>query len=213
MGEKALATRLVSKRSKIGMSKLRKADLRDDEWTALMASVKDLIALSDNMIIDCTPSVSPAYIKTKLHEVELKYGKVGPVYVDYFTLTEMQKNVSKDQATSDNANALDSLKKQFNCPVIVLTQLNKDVLKHKKKPNEGDVDWGKQLIQNADAALFLHATDDMREKGYVDLYSAKVRDMEPIEQLMKFDGSTSTFYEAMQDDYQPPEETGRGAIY
>jgi replicative DNA helicase len=211
MGEKALATRLVSKRSKIGMSKLRKADLRDDEWTTLMSSVQDLIVLSDNMIIDCSPSITPAYAKTKLHEVELKYGKVGAVYFDYFTLMQMEKNVSKDQATSDNANALDALKKLFNCPVIVLTQLNKDVLKHKKKPNEGDVDWGKQLIQNADAALFLHATDDMREKGFVELYSAKVRDMEPIEQLMKFDGSTSTFREAMQDDYQPPEEnTGSG---
>lgn len=215
MGQKSLASRLISKRSKIPMTRIRKADLRVtddvDEWARLMSAAKELKELSDNIILDCEPSVDPSYIKTKLHEVELKHGKVGAVYIDYFTLMKMQKNSSKDEGTTQNANALNALKKQFNCPIIVLVQLNKDVIKHQKKANEGDVDWGKQLVQNADAATFLHATEDMRDKGYVEFYSPKVRDMEPIEQLMKFDGSTSTFREAMPDDYQEPETiTGSG---
>jgi replicative DNA helicase len=208
MGEKALATRLVSKRSKIGMSKLRKANLDGDEWQALASSVKDLIVLSENIIVDCTPSITPAYIKTKLHESQLKYGKIGAVYIDYFTLMELQKNTSKDTATSDNANALDSLKKQFDCPVIALSQLNKDVLKSKRKPNDGDLDWGKQLAQNADAIVMLYADDDMRSKGYFEIDTPKARDMEPIKQhLMRFDGATSTITEAIPGDYVPPEES------
>jgi replicative DNA helicase len=208
MGQKSLAMRLAAKRSNIGMSKLRKANLNDDEWSRFMTGYTELLDLSDNMIIDCTPSVTPSYIKTKLHEIELQEGKIGAVYIDYFTLMKMQKNVSKDQGTSDNANDIDALKKQFDCPVIVLTQLNKDVSKMKKKPNEGDVDWGKQLTQNANCMIMLYATEDMREKGYVHLYTPKVRDMEPIDQMMKFDGSTSDFKEAIDGDYVEPEQTG-----
>lgn len=81
------------------------------------------------------------------------------------------------------AQGLKTLAKEFNCPVVALAQLNRNVNQRSdKRPNMADLRESGELEQKGDLILFLHREDyydaNTHLKGVVELIVAKGRDIE-----------------------------------
>lgn len=81
------------------------------------------------------------------------------------------------------AQGLKTLAKEFNCPVVALAQLNRNVnTRADKRPNLADLRESGELEQKGDLILFLHREDyydkDTHLRGVVELIVAKGRDIE-----------------------------------
>ena len=205
MSDQSLLMRLIADMAGITTTNLRRGNIRKtaerDEWSELMMATQRLLDNHQHLVIDCETSVTPSYIRTRLHEVMMKHKRIGCVFVDYFTLMAITSNTrSKDDGHTENANALLALYKQFNCPIVVLAQFNKDVDKHKKKPSKGDVDFGKQLIQNAHGSFILYKNEEMEQMGIIQFYCDKARDLSTFDVLLKADLQYNRMRQATGDE-------------
>lgn len=81
------------------------------------------------------------------------------------------------------AQGLKTLAKEFNCPVVALAQLNRNLnSRADKRPNMADLRESGELEQKGDLILFLHREDyydkDTYLRGVVEMIVAKGRDIE-----------------------------------
>lgn len=181
MGLDQMVKRMLCNIGGIHMSTMANGRFKDSDWPKLTTGVNWANNLNDNLIIDCNPSVSPAYIRQKANEVILKRGSIGLVVIDYFRLMESPKGEKTLEATTSNALGVNRLKKDLDCPIIILAQVNKDTVKGGHRPNQGSLDWGQQLGRDADNILFLYTNDTLKADKVVHFYSDKTRSMEAID--------------------------------
>lgn len=107
-------------------------------------------------------------ITTKKHEMRM--GGVDLILVDYLTLMQAQGE-SETVKASNAAKACKRIAKKFECPVIILAQLVKNVV---GKPKKSDLKQTGQLEQDA-SAIFLLYNDPEYVQVCIDLEVAKNR--------------------------------------
>lgn len=212
MGERQLAQRMTSSLGMVHMSKLTSGKLGAEDWTGMTNGVLKAKQLNDNLMIDYSPSASTSYIRMKANEIKMKHGDLGLIVVDYFGLLDQPKGSTFYESSIQNAIALNRMKKELGCSILVLAQLNKDTLKSGKRPGQGDLDWGGQLSKDADGIFFLYRNDQMKEDGVVQFYSDKTRSMEAFNFF--FDNNLAfNRLEQREHEYREPESNNKGFGY
>ncbi|TPX03996.1 replicative DNA helicase, partial [Schumannella luteola] len=123
MGRSEIAMRLLSAESNIFLQKLRKGDVRPDDWTTL-ASTRGRIADAP-LYIDDSPNMTLVEIRAKCRRLKQKAG-LKLIVIDYLQLMTSGKKVeSRQQEVSEFSRALKLLAKELQVPVIALSQLNR----------------------------------------------------------------------------------------
>ena len=210
MGEDETMMRMMSNLGNIPLDKFDNADFNaeTDDWNKVTNAAIQMIKLNDNLIIDYSSSATVSDIRTKANQIKLTKGDLGLIVLDYYTLIDD----GGDDTYKSVAMAVNQLKKDLNCHVMVLAQLNKDVLKHKKRPNKGDLDFGKQLTQDANLVCFLYTNEGMQEQGLINFYSDKCRSQRSFniffEDQLQYNRLANTMRE-----YQEPEQKQGKAHY
>jgi replicative DNA helicase len=158
MSKEQLVDRMVSAESKVNSWKLRTgAKLYDNEWQLLQESLNRL--RSANIYIDDEPSISPIKMKSKLRKMNSK-GKVDLVIVDYLQLMTSQKNYdSMVNQVTEISRSLKAIAKEFQVPVIALSQLSRAVETRGGKPKLSDLRDSGSIEQDADMVMFIHRDD------------------------------------------------------
>ena len=176
MGIDQLALRMLACEAWINQSFVRSASsltmLKEEDWSKLLeASGK----LNDSpLYIDDTPGISPVEIRAKIRRL-VSQVDVRLVVVDYLQLMTLRTRTdSREQEISEISRTLKAIAKEFNIPVIAISQLNRRVEERgDKRPMMSDLRESGAIEQDADVICFIYRDDvynpDSAEKGIAEI--------------------------------------------
>lgn len=155
MTKEQLASRLLSMEGLIEGTKLRTGKLSDDEWVRLIEA-GDVLGKCD-MYFDDTPGITVPEMKAKLRRLK----NVDLVIIDYLQLMAGSRRIdNRVQEISEITRNLKILAKEFNVPVITLSQLSRaSEQRAEHKPQLSDLRDSGSIEQDADIVLFLYRED------------------------------------------------------
>ena len=212
MSSVQLATRLISAETEITGDKLKKGDLREDEWKQLNTKVK---SLEDAPIfIDDTPALSVFELRAKCRRLKEQHN-IQLIVVDYIQLMRAGDNTgNREQEISTISRSLKALAKELHVPVLVLSQLNRSVETRGglKKPQLSDLRESGAIEQDADMVIFIYRPEyydmlegedgqDLRGKG--EIIIAKHRNGSLDSVFLKFIGKYIKFADIFSQEMDP----------
>lgn len=165
MPERSLTDRLIASTAGYNRIKMRNpyrdlTDAQKEKWTDTLAR----LAKTNIQIFDRSGQTVPE-MRSKTRKLVHQFKDKKPIiFVDYLTIVKPlhHYNGNMHQQTTEIANGLKELAKEFDCPVVALAQLNRSVETRKEKqPMMADIRESGSVEQIADVIMFLY-----REKYY-----------------------------------------------
>ena len=180
MSKEQLVNRLLAMESHVDSQNLRTGNLKDEDWTKLVEGA-DIIGGS-NLIIDDTPGISIAELRSKCRKYKLEHN-LGIIMIDYLQLMSgsgARKGDSRQQEISDISRSLKALARELNVPVIALSQLSRACeSRTDHRPMLSDLRESGAIEQDADIVMFLYRDEyynkDSPSKGITEVIIAKQR--------------------------------------
>ncbi|CDW92287.1 replicative DNA helicase [Thiomonas sp. CB2] len=180
MGASQLVLRVVGSMGRIDQSHLRTGQLSEDEWTRLPETIERLQDV--HMHIDETPALNPLELRARSRRLARQFGgRLGLIVVDYLQLMSSSRD-GENRATeiSEISRSLKALAKELHCPVIALSQLNRDLEKRTdKRPVMSDLRESGAIEQDADVILFIYRDEvynkDSKDAGVAEVIIGKQR--------------------------------------
>jgi replicative DNA helicase len=168
MSKEQIMYRLLSMESNISQSRLRSGKLYKTDWIKLNKIIKILSKLP--LFIDDSSDLSVQQIRAKLKTLLLQHQTIGLVIIDYLQLMEnpILNNGNRAQELSQITRALKNVAREFNIPIIALSQLSRNVeTRTDKRPLLSDLRESGSIEQDADLVLMLY----QNERNTADLHS------------------------------------------
>jgi replicative DNA helicase len=126
MTKQQIVYRLLSIETEINTSYLKLGNLTQEEWKKINNTLKNLSYLP--LYIDDTPNISLTEIHFKIKKIKSQFGSIGMVIIDYLQLLEsIKKTENRVQEISQITRNLKSFAKEFDSPIIILSQLSRNV--------------------------------------------------------------------------------------
>lgn len=199
MGAEQLVQRLVASESKVSLSNIRSGHVSDVELEALEIGGEIVKTLPLYFNDKAGVQVKDVRSALKLHNSKNKT-PIGLVIIDYLQL--MAIGTGKDnnmvQMVTEISRGLKMIAKEYNVPVIALSQLSRNVESRGGKPRLSDLRDSGSIEQDADIVMFLHSeTTDEDSFGQkdIELLIEKHRNGSTGSLPLKFDGAKMTFHE------------------
>lgn len=150
MSEAEITTRLLSTISGYTNIEIRNARVDIEK----LAEDSNEIAYQP-LFIDDTPALTLFDLRSKVKKLIVKYG-IKLIIVDYLQLMKAEAG-SREQEVSQISRGLKAIAKEFNIPVIALSQLNRAVEdRADKKPRLSDLRESGAIEQDADIVCFIY---------------------------------------------------------
>ena len=181
MSKEQLVNRLFSLESKVDAQVLRNGRLEDSDWERLIESAE--IIGNSNLIIDDTPSISIAELRSKCRKYKMEMN-LGVIIIDYLQLMSGssggKSSTSRQQEISDISRSLKAVARELNVPVIALSQLSRAVeQRDDKRPMLSDLRESGAIEQDADVVMFIYRDDyynkESEKKNIAEIIVAKQR--------------------------------------
>ena len=178
MSREQLVNRLFSLESNVDAQLLRNGNLNDSEWDNLLEGANTIG--DSNLIIDDTPGISAAELRSKCRKYKLEHG-LDIIMIDYLQLMTGSRRIeSRQQEISDISRSLKELARELQVPVIALSQLSRAVEQRPDhRPMLSDLRESGAIEQDADVVMFLYREDyykpDTEKKGVAEVIIAKQR--------------------------------------
>jgi replicative DNA helicase len=179
MPAESLVTRMLSSIGKIDQTRLRNGDLQDEDWSKLSTAVN---ALKDRkLLIDDTPALTPTEIRSRARRVAREHGSIGLIMVDYLQLMRVAgASEGRTAEISEISRSLKGIAKEFNCPMVALSQLNRSLEQRpNKRPVMSDLRESGAIEQDADVIMFIYRDEVYHEespdKGVAEIIIGKQR--------------------------------------
>ena len=161
MTKTELAMRLLCAEGKVSAQRLRdaQAKISPAEWLQLNRAADRLHRT--RMYIDDSSPLRPSDLRSKCHQILLEQKRIDLVIVDYLQLMTHDGRIdSREQQIASISRGLKSMAKDLKCPVMALSQLNREVEKRAdKRPNLSDLRESGAIEQDADMVMFIHRDD------------------------------------------------------
>lgn len=174
-----LVLRMVSSMGRIDHERLRSGRLDQDEWDKVTQTMKRLKGLP--LYIDDTPGISPMDMRSRVRRVMREHDGIAMVVVDYLQLMYLKDTrENRVNEISEISRSLKLMAREFECPVIALSQLNRGVeSRPNKRPLLSDLRESGAIEQDADVIAFLYRdeqyNEDSDEKGVAEVIIGKQR--------------------------------------
>lgn len=178
MSKEQLVNRMMSLQSHVESQKMRTGNLDDSEWEKLIETAG--VIGKSNLIIDDTPGISIAELRSKCRKYKLEHG-LKMIIIDYLQLMSGSgKSDSRQQEISDISRSLKSLARELHVPVLALSQLSRAVEQRPDhRPMLSDLRESGAIEQDADVVMFIYRDDyynkDTEKKGIAEIIIAKQR--------------------------------------
>ncbi|MCP8900607.1 replicative DNA helicase [Gilvimarinus xylanilyticus] len=211
MPSAALVMRMMSSIGRIDQGHMRNGKLTEEDWPKLSAAVSKM--KDKPLFIDDTPGLTPQEMRARTRRIAREHGNPGMIMVDYLQLMQVAGSTEgRTQEISEISRALKALAKEFDCPVIALSQLNRSVEQRpNKRPMNSDLRESGAIEQDADVILFIYRdeyyNEDSPDKGVSELIVGKQRNGEVgtvraafVGKYTRFDNLAADYF-AQQDDY------------
>ncbi len=178
MSREQLANRLLAMESHVDAQKLRSGNLSAEDWSKLVEGAN--IIGSSRLIIDDTPGISVAELRSKCRKYKLEHD-LGVIMIDYLQLMSGSgRTDSRQQEISEISRSLKALARELDVPVIALSQLSRAVEQRPDhRPMLSDLRESGAIEQDADVVMFIYRDDyyhkDTEKKGIAEIIIAKQR--------------------------------------
>ena len=222
MGRRQLSERSLASVGKIALGRIRTGRLleAEDDFGRLGVAIGKLV--NANLIIDDRAALSVAQMRSQCRRVARRHG-LSLVVVDYIQLARGEGQ-SREQEVSGISRGLKAIAKEFNVPVIALSQLSRKVEERQnKRPVLSDLRESGALEQDADLVLMMYRDEyydaNSSDQGVTEVMIAKQRMGETGMVPLIFQGEYSRFesmsreaqqamFEARRTQYKPMRRRG-----
>ena len=157
MSKEQLIYRLLSNQTGISQTRLKIGNLYKEDWQELKESIQMYSRLP--FFIDDQANLTTQDIRSKLKQILFEQNRVGVIIIDYLQLLVNSKLKSENrvQELSQITRALKNLAKEFQIPIITLSQLSRNVeTRINKRPVLSDLRESGSIEQDADLVLMLY---------------------------------------------------------
>ncbi|UXL06461.1 replicative DNA helicase [Achromobacter xylosoxidans] len=199
MSSGQLAERSVSRFGEIDTQKLRTGRLSQGDFTRLTSALSRLE--SQRLVIaDDARLANVARIRLAARKVRQRNGRLDLIVIDYLQLMQGEGS-NRNEELGGITRALKLLAREMGCPIILLSQLSREVEKRSdKRPLMSDLRESGAIEQDADVILMAYRDDyyipDSPFKGMAEILIRKQR-MGPLgEVYLTFQGQHSRFLDA-----------------
>ncbi len=189
-----LANRMLASEAMVSSEKIKKGDLKNDDWDKVGEAV-DALSTAE-IYIDDSSGITMSEIGARCRRLKAEKG-LGLVVIDYIQLMN-SKNSDRQQAISEISRSMKILAKDLNIPVIALSQLNREVDKRdNKEPRLSDIRESGSIEQDADVIMFLsregYYNPETEEPNKTKCIFAKHRNGEVGEEFLTYLGEFFKF--------------------
>lgn len=205
MPAESLIFRMLSSIGRIDQTRLRTGDLLDDEWQQLNGAVSKL--KDRPLFIDDSAGLSPMEMRSRARRVVREHGPLGMVMIDYLQLMQIKGyGDNRVGEISEISRSLKMLAREFECPVIALSQLNRGLEQRpNKRPVMSDLRESGAIEQDADIISFIYRdevyNEDSPDKGIAEIIIGKQRNGPIGTVRLSFLGKYTRFENHVQPRY------------
>ena len=203
MPSNSLIMRMLSSLGRIDQSKIRSGQLGDDDWPRLTSAVT---LLNDKQLfVDDTPGLTPNEMRSRSRRIVREHGQIGMIVVDYLQLMQTS-GTPENRATeiSEISRSLKSIAKEFDCPVIAGSQLNRSLEQRTdKRPIMSDLRESGAIEQDADLIMAVYRDEvyheDTPDRGVAEIIILKQRNGPIGRKKLAFIGQYTKFEDLARD--------------
>ena len=156
MSADSLVLRMLCSRARVNLRNVREGFLAERDFPKLTSAAGKLA--SAPLFIDDTAGLSILQLRAKARRMAQQFG-IKLFVVDYLQLlhSTARRAENRQQEIADISNGIKALAKELNVPVIVLSQLNRELEKDKsRKPRLSDLRESGAIEQDADLVGLLY---------------------------------------------------------
>jgi replicative DNA helicase len=201
MSKEQIMYRLLAMETNINQMRLRSGKLYRNDWIKLNKVIKIISKLP--FFVDDTSDLSIQDIRSKIKTIIFEQTQIGLIVIDYLQLMQNSKLKLENrvQELSQITRSLKNIAREFNVPIIALSQLSRNVENRvNKKPILSDLRESGSIEQDADLVLMLYRNKYYNSKAELertpdltDLIVAKQRNGPTGIIKLKFDEKRTKF--------------------
>jgi replicative DNA helicase len=157
MSKEQLIYRLLANETGISQTRLKLGNLYKEDWYELKKSIQKYSQLP--FFIDDQPNLTTLNIRSRIKKILFEQNKIGLIIIDYLQLLVNSKSKSENrvQEISQITRTLKNIAKEFQIPIIALSQLSRNVENRvNKRPVLSDLRESGSIEQDADLVLMLY---------------------------------------------------------
>lgn len=167
MALQPLTLRSVAARANVDMFRLLSGFSTEIELRRVSEAITDIGQLQ--LYVDETPHLNPIHVRSKLRRLRARVGALRLVVIDYMQLLDALPDHKRETRATQMAGVCRTLKllaREFGCPFLVLSQLNRASERSTdKRPSLADLRESGALEQDADVVLLMHRPDQHEQSS------------------------------------------------
>ena len=174
-----LVVRMLASIGRINQTRIRNGKLEQEDWPKLSTAVGKL--KDANVLIDDTPALTPTELRSRARRVAREHGSIGVIVVDYLQLMQVAgSSEGRTAEISEISRNLKAIAKEFKCPMVALSQLNRSLEQRpNKRPVNSDLRESGAIEQDADVIMFIYRdevyNEESPDKGVAEIIIGKQR--------------------------------------
>jgi replicative DNA helicase len=155
MTAESLVLRMLCSRSRVNLRSVREGFLAERDFPKLTGTAGKLA--NAPLFIEDTSGLSILQLRAKARRMHNQYG-IKLFVVDYLQLlhSTARRAENRQQEIADISSGIKALAKELNVPVIVLSQLNREVERDRREPRLSDLRESGAIEQDADLVGLLY---------------------------------------------------------
>ena len=175
----SLIIRMLSSVGRIDQTRIRNGKLEQEDWPKLSTAVSKLKDVP--LYIDDTAALTPTEVRSRSRRVAREHGQLGMIMVDYLQLMQIAgSSEGRTAEISEISRSLKAIAKEFQCPVVALSQLNRSLENRpNKRPVNSDLRESGAIEQDADVIMFIYRdevyNEESPDKGVAEIIIGKQR--------------------------------------
>ena len=157
MSKEQVIYRILANEIEISNTRLKTGQIYENDWAQINQTVKNLSALP--LFINDMPNLSVQEIRAKVQKIVFEQKNIGLIIIDYLQLMQNSKmqGDNRVQELSQITRGLKSIAREFQVPLITLSQLSRSVEnRSNKRPILSDLRESGSIEQDADLVLMLY---------------------------------------------------------
>jgi replicative DNA helicase len=159
MTAESLVLRMLCSRARVNLRDIREGFLAERDFPKLTGAAGKLA--NAPLFIDDTPGLSILQLRARARRMAQQHG-IKLFVIDYLQLlhSTARRADNRQQEIADISNGIKALAKELDVPVVVLSQLNREVEKERnRKPRLSDLRESGAIEQDADLVGLLYKAD------------------------------------------------------
>ena len=154
MDKETLMARILSAHGKIPFRNIQRGEIYDGMFEQVTAST--MIIDKFRLIIEEKQMPTLSEIRSYIRKAKRKYHDLGFVIVDYIGLIKDPTQKDRRLEVDSISRNLKAMGKEFDVPMIVLAQLNRENVKLNREPRSSDLKESGQLEADCDQIVLVH---------------------------------------------------------